>query len=93
MAVVNNLNLYELYDVRRNLWTVGPNKKLTPAEYKLQLDILYQWYHVFHGFINPFTKSLEAKFVEKKQSQILRCLNILELQHIINILKTIDMSW
>ena len=43
MAVVNNTNLYKLYDERTKLRTVGPNEKLTPAEYKQRLDILYQW--------------------------------------------------
>ena len=43
MAVVNNTNLYKLYDERTKLRTVGANEKLTPAEYKQRLDILYQW--------------------------------------------------
>ena len=40
MTVVST-DLYNLYDERRNLQTVGPNEKLTPAEYKQGLDILY----------------------------------------------------
>ena len=69
MAVVNKMNLYNLFDERTKLRTVGTNDKLTPAGYKQHLDDPYQWYHIVHGFINPFTKSLEPTFALKQQSQ------------------------